>query len=472
MQGSEQESTNTQFNLSDGSRIYDNFASVRGGALYLHPYQFVFKSGDIHVDIEGGVLDTNVAPEGAAAYLAYDVGPLQVPNGSLFSMQGGSIINNLSSDANGQSTGGAVLVAADSCYLTIVGALISNNTGGTVVRNDRGFVTIYDSLITGNAVQRGLIDVLGYVSVLGSTIVGNTLAGNTVLVGAGDLAIKQSIVWQPGKQTAQAGSYRDVDDVIASDIASLPNSASIIYADPRFIDPSHEDYRLQAASPAVDFSGVVNTTGIDGVLHNKDMALVANRYGAGDLGAFELPSIGNLVRNPTFAADLRIWVPVTNGVSTWNATGAGNPGGVTISKTPVPAGGEVTGLTQCVHIPGPGTYILDASAHGGAAANDFKRDHPILRWKLRTNPGGEACSGTVNATGDVGFPKQISFARADRPGLIVVTPAAWTRFTSIEVSLVVEEGDTVPSGTTSASFDDISLRVIDTDVIFADGFEQ
>ena len=131
-----------------------------------------------------------------------------------------------------------------------------------------------------------------------------------------------------------------------------------------------------------------------------------------------------------------------------------------------------TRQTQCVHIPGPGTYILDASAHGGAAANDFKRDHPILRWKLRTNPGGEACSGTVNATGDVGFPKQISFARADRPGLIVVTPAAWTRFTSIEVSLVVEEGDTVPSGTTSASFDDISLRALDTDVIFADGFEQ
>ncbi|MEP6881534.1 MAG: hypothetical protein ABI866_06050, partial [Dokdonella sp.] len=469
VQGSEQTRSVARFHLTPGGRIYDNFASARGGGFYLHP-STDSGVGFVEATIREGILDTNVAPEGAAAYLAYDSN-LAGALGSTLTIHGGSIINNLSSDANGQATSGATIVVADTSTLGMINGLISNNTGGAFLRNDSGYVYITSSLISGNIMQRGLIDVLGEVAIYGSTIVGNILTGSTVLAGAGDLEIKQSIIWQPGKQTAQAGSNRDVDDVIASDIASLPAGASIINADPRFIDPGHNDYHLQAASPAVDFSGVVATTGLDGVLHNKDMALVANRYGAGDLGAYELPSIGNLVRNPSFTADLRIWVPVTNGVSTWNATGAGNPGGVTISKTPVPAGGELVGLTQCVHIPGPGTYVLDGLAHGGAATNNFKRDHPILRWRLRSNPGGEACSGTVNATGDVGFPNGLDFAPANRASTILVTPAMWSRFTSIEVSLVVEEGDTNASGTTSASFDSISLSALDTDVIFANGFE-
>ncbi|MEP6881704.1 MAG: hypothetical protein ABI866_06910, partial [Dokdonella sp.] len=470
IQASEQDSSIANFYLKDGARIYDNFASVRGGALFMHPFSGLHLAS-AYAAIDDGVIDTNVAPEGAAAYLAYDEDFGGFAIGASLTMRGGALINNLSGDANGQATGGAIIVVAAESGAELFNALISNNSGGTLVRNDDGYASVSNSLIIGNIAQRGLVEVLGKVVILGSTIVGNTLAGNTVLAGAGDLKIKQSIIWQPGKQTAQAGSNRDVDDVIASDIASLPNSASIIYADPRFVDPAHNDYHLQAASPAVDFSGVLDTTGIDGVLHNKDMALVANRYGAGDLGAYELPSIGNLVLNPTFVRDLRIWLPVNAGVSAWNATGAGNPGGVTISKTPVPAGGEVIGLTQCVHIPGPGTYVLDGLAHGSAAPNNFKRDHPILRWRLRPNPGSENCSGTVSASADIGFPNGSDFAPANRHSDILVTPAMWTRFTSIEISLVVQEGDTVPSGTTSASFDDISLRVLDTDVIFANGFE-
>ena len=278
IQGSEQDDTVTNVYLKGGARIYDNFASVRGGAVFMHPFNG-FHTSNVYAYITEGILDTNVAPEGAAAYLSYDVNFEGYANGSLLDMNGGSIINNLSGDANGQATGGAIIVVARASAAEISNALISNNSGGTFLRNDLGRASLESSLMTGNTMQRGLVDVLGKIDIFGSTIVGNSLAGNVVFSGTSNLVIKQSIIWQPGKQTAQVGGSLAADDVIASDIASLPNSASIIYADPRFIDPSHEDYRLQAASPAVDFSGVIDTTGVDGALHNKDMALVANRYG-------------------------------------------------------------------------------------------------------------------------------------------------------------------------------------------------
>ena len=50
-------------------------------------------------------------------------------------------------------------------------------------------------------------------------------------------------------------------------------------------------------------------------------------------------------------------------------------------------------------------------------------------------------------------------------------PAHWTASTTIEVSLVVTEGNLTSGGDTAAWFDGISLVPHDGDVIFQDGFD-
>lgn len=465
------------FYLTSGASIDSNSASASGGGIYLQNYRDFDDVGDVDANISGGsILDSNTAPEAAAVYVGHDSPTIGAYRGSAFYMSNASLINNSCLNTSGQPTGGAIIRVSENGRSLISRTLIGNNSGGTLLRTDGTYdsdLTLNYSLITGNTLQRGLVEVQsnGNLRVLGSTIAGNTLGGTAVFTGQAGITMEQSIAWQPGKITSQLTGARSVDDVVASDVASLPTSASVIYADPRFIDPAHNDYHLQAASPAVDFSGVITTSGVDGQVHNKDMGLVANRYGAGDLGAYEVQSIGNLVLDPGFIVDLRLWNPVMAGISTWVASGASSAGSVTISKALVIGGGsEIIGLSQCVHIPGPGTYELSGFAHGGSASSNTQRDHPVLRWRLRNNPGVEDCFGTVNAEGNVSFPSGPNFAASTSPGEISVPAASWTRFTSVEILLVVDEGGFATTGTTEGSFDGIVLQALD-DRIFANGFE-
>ena len=141
-----------------------------------------------------------------------------------------------------------------------------------------------------------------------------TIAGNTISPGGGESAaiattarieLNNSIIWQPGHVSMQ-GPLPLADDVIASELLSLGTSETLIVAPPRFVDPEHGDYRPQAASPAVDFSGRFNagsSRDIDGRQRGVDLARVADVSGPADIGAFELQELGNLVLNPGFQID-------------------------------------------------------------------------------------------------------------------------------------------------------------------------
>jgi len=462
------------FYLQGGASIAGNFASVSGGAIYLQNYHGLSDYGDVYATVGNGILDSNSAPQAAAVYVGHDDNGVGVPRGSTFQMSG-SMTGNLAVDVNNNPTGGAIVLATESARANFSHTLIQGNVGGTILLGNTPDsnvpVTLNHSLITGNTLQRDVVEITGSgpLDIRGSTIAGNAISGTTVISSADRLTLEQSIVWQPGKQTAHLGGSSSLDDIIASELPSIGGGGvSIISADPRFIDPAHGDYHLQAASPAVDFAGVINTTDLEGHAHNKDMSLVADRFGVGDIGAYELQSIGNLVLDPGFAVDLRLWNVVTPGVSTWNSSGASNAGSVVISMDPGPAG-ELIGLSQCVHIPGPGLYQLNGFAYG-AGANNFDRDHVRLAWKLLPNTGGEACSGSAQAQGVVGFPSASTWVTSSTPGIINIPPASWTRYSSVEVSLVVQEGGIRINDPTTGNFDAISLQAL-SDLIFADDFE-
>ncbi len=467
---------NGYFTLNNGASIAGNAASESGGALYLQNYYGIGDYGDVDA-VVSGVLDSNSAPQAAAVFVGHDTAALGNSRGSQFSMSG-SLVGNVAMDANNNPTGGAIVVATEKARANFSRTLIQGNVGGAILLADQSDsavpLSLNHSLISGNTLQRDVVEISnsGPINIIGSTITGNTIAGTNVLSLAGSVTMTQSIVWQPGKQTAQLGGSSALDDIIASELASIGGGGeSIIYADPRFIDPAHADYHLQAASPAVDFAGVINTTDLEGHIHNKDMILVADRYGVGDIGAYELQSIGNLVLDPGFSVDLRLWNVITGGVSTWTSGGYSSAGSVTISQNPAPTG-ELIGLSQCIHIPGPGAYQLNGFAYGDGP-NNTERDRVRLGWKLRPNPGDEACSGTVPTEGAVSFPHGSTWAASSAPAIIDIPAALWSRYSSVEVSLIVQEAGFQVPASTAGYFDGITLQAIDviSDRIFADSFE-
>lgn len=473
---------NADFTLASGARIADNFASERGGAIDLQNYVGFNNFGDVYAYVNGGVLDRNSAPQASAVYVGYDTDGLGLPRGSNFQFNGGQLLNHISADASNNPTGGATVVVAEEARAQLTRVRIQGNVGGAVLRGDQSDdvvpIAVSHSLISSNTVQRSVLEALNGapIHIIGNTIAGNTIGANAVLLSGGAVSLRQSIVWQPGKQTLDGVGARTVDDVLASELPSLAGSMTVLNADPRFIDPARGDYHLQAASPAVDFSGVTAPADLEGNVHDDDMALVANRYGAGDIGAYELQAIGNLVLNPGFLEDLRLWPVVTPNVSSWTAPGAsGGPGSVLVSyhrsDLNMPPAGVLVGLSQCVHIPGPGTYTLRGFAYG--EGSQFERDQVSLRWTLRNSPGTEACSGSASAEGTVPFPPSASFVATANPASIQIPAGAWTPTTNVELRLAVVEGSVELLTTTAGHFDGIVLEASTAlpDALFANGFE-
>ena len=140
---------------------------------------------------------------------------------------------------------------------------------------------------------------------------------------------------------------------------------------------------------------------------------------------------------------------------------------------PQPGGGfpvRSTGASQCVNIPGPGTYTLTGR---GLPTGTFTRGTAaIINWVMRTNAGGASgcTSGIVASAGDLGLPG--NWVLPATPATISISPQQWTNNTTIEIRLDVAQGGISPSLTLTANFDEISLTgVPDSDLIFANGFE-
>jgi hypothetical protein len=481
-------------------RISGNRATVIGGAVYSEP-----SFGPTHRSYAKFCafdfrFDGNRAQNGAALYADYDnigimdewgsdmflnssdcgpesrstLGAQSCAVGVLCNSIDGNIVEN---DA-GQATEGATIFIQRDSHISANRVSITGNRGDQVLRvvdadaQTNSIGKLSGCLIADNQVievVRG--DSEGSTIELNDcTIAGNTISGPRVLTIGDDLMLHRSILWQPGKLAMNAEpDSRVVEEVISNDVSTLGAGPSVVNADPRFMDPARGDYHLQAASPAVDFSAAGGGLDVDGRPRGVDLNVVFDRFGRSDLGAFERQSVGNVVRDPGFSADLHLWTIAGSGIASWSSAGASTPGSALFVVSPSqPAGQAVVGLTQCIRVPGPGSYRLSGMTYGDG--NGVRRDYAYLSWRYFRDTGGENCGSTALTSGSLFFPRSAAFSAPLAPSLIDIQPLDWTRYSAIEVSLVAAEGNTMSVDTTSAHFDDIVFEPFD-DKLFANGFE-
>ncbi len=458
--------------------VRENFASQRGGAIDLQPTVSLLSSGFASATLVNAALDGNAAPAGPAVYSSNE-SVAAVTLGATVELRDSRVDGNASLTAANVPTDGPILVITEGGIFRSKRMVYAGNEGGPLIRaGSADIVFVSDSLFHSNTVRGSVLSIAGETfstcSAEGTTFAGNAIQASAVILAECSFLLRNSIVWQPGMTTLQAGT-RSVLDVLASEITSLGSGNSIVSAQPRFIDPAGGDFRLQAASPAIDFSRFSLGDGRDlnGAPRGIDLARVTNVSGAIDLGAYERDQLGNLALNPQFLADRRLWdAGIPGSTATWVSAGAANGGGVSLSMVAAP-GGTFTGLRQCVRIPGPGRYRLSGLAYG-SGADALTRDDVSLRWDLRYNTGGETCTGTIDAQGSVEFNNTASWSAPPSLGLIDVSPSLFSRFTNVEVLLQVREGSLNVNATSTGFFDEITLVAEDTtvgDAVFANGFE-
>ena len=183
----------------------------------------------------------------------------------------------------------------------------------------------------------------------------------------------------------------------------------------------------------------------------------------------------NLVLNGSFNAQpnpLVFWINSSEALAGWASDGAnGSLGSAQLRYLPTGPAGEVirgavyfTGLTQCVSLPGAGTWALAAFARvpDTASPSSFAG----IRWTFRAN--GPQCTGSATQSGTMSIPRSTTWA-ASSPSLIQIDPANWTVGSTIEIQLQVGDSSTQTVEALEAFIDEVSLEERS---LFADGFEE
>lgn len=508
---------------SQRTAIRDNFASVAGGGLYGRPT--MGNDAWSSAVLWNADLLLNVAPDGAAAYLEDDSflgvtrgahlrinargqnSPGLPPAGVLPCPEAdhcGLIVGNQTRNASNQLTAGAIIRMNRSAELWMNrewgypppfnpaqrgGLIISGNVGGRLIdladNNDNTRTFLRNLDIHGNTLSQQLLRASGggsYVDIQDSTVADNAIGAAQVLSVQGNLRMQASLIWQPGKTVlSHSGGTSEVLWSLANESASLGGGpGAVTINSPRFIDPARGDYRLRAASPAIDYAPPVVGDDRDTIGLPRDQRLPAAwrppfpNPRTRDAGAYERQVSQPMVINGDFDVDLNLWPQFSGGVaSTWdgsqNAAGAAGSGSVFVNQTNIPQRRVIVRL-QCIHLPGPGRYLLNGWGRSGAGTPGV-RDTILLHWQLR-HDGGEACtSGLANQDGDHVLTTANSWNQPANPAAIDLPVAAWTPNSSILVQLVVNDNGVTSPLTATGWFDGITLTYEAGDVIFADGFD-
>jgi hypothetical protein len=467
------------------SKINDNFASEGGGGIYLWPNQNFGADGAAKAIINWVEITRNVAAQGAAIYAdnsgdygsaAYFDPPLTFGYPYLgMACPVGVICNriqdNKTADGNSNFVEGAVIYL-DGSYLIGERTLITNNQSGSIVDgggsgNSNG-ITFTNSLIVNNQTSRELTR-NGRHGIVDSTVAGNAIGAASVFQQSN--LLRRSIIWQPGKITVGSGSTT-ANAVIASEVGSIGGGPEAIIAEPRFIDPVRADYRLRAASPAIDYAAPITGDDRDayGLPRDQRIATVPRTLGlVRDLGAFERQGLAPIVLNGEFDGDVNLWLLPAGHSGNYQINNApGSTGGSAQVANLTPTPGRLLGYAQCVHIPGPGTYALNGSARSGGN-NASEHNRTALIWELRNN-GGEGCiDGQINLSGEHTLSTTSDWNRPLDPAQITVTEAAWNHHLSLTTIMVVYPN---ASNTYNGLFDRITLGIAEpSGTIFKDGFE-
>jgi hypothetical protein len=100
------------------------------------------------------------------------------------------------------------------------------------------------------------------------------------------------IVWQPGHvliASPDAPQPFCFQHLLGNDFGDLPPTAERIVSDPLFRNAAVGDYRLSLGSIAIDFApATAQTATRDGGPRVFDFVTMQDRFGAQDLGAYEL----------------------------------------------------------------------------------------------------------------------------------------------------------------------------------------
>ncbi|MBN8482958.1 MAG: hypothetical protein J0L88_15340 [Xanthomonadales bacterium] len=493
--------------------IRNNVASVQGGGLYQLGNGGFFNESYLQAHFWHAELRGNTAPDGAAIYSDGDdagnsmrfnaesadyVPPppgVICPAGAFCS----GIVDNVAQTSDGTPTAGAVIHllsgaslyanhAYDNGYLPYRGGMVvEGNRGGTLLfAGTDDFIWLRNALIVDNQASLALVDKEGgggYFTLQDGTLAGNLVgSGQPVLALAGtDVELRRSILWQPGRTLLQcSGCDKTFESVFASERASLDggNSTEVVVADPRFVDPGNGDYRLRAASPAVDYGPTIGGDDRDVTALGRDINLpitLGPFNGVRDIGAFERQALQPLVQNSDIEVDTRLWTELVAGsLGRGSFNASGGSGSLSVYKTGVARGQPIAYASQCVHLPGPGRYRLNG---WGRTLPDTLYVAPLdstqLRWELR-HAGGEGCNaGAIAASGILPLSNE-GWVRPANPAVIDVSASAWTAQSSLLVRLVVIDNSVAPNAAVASGwFDGITLDVeaLD-DGLFADGFDE
>jgi hypothetical protein len=492
------------------TRIHGNLASQTGGGIHLLPDAesfFPYTRSSARACLWDARVDDNTAQQGSAVYADTDFATLNnVPSSVVFNSQPGNtakgvfgtcgtrpaaavdclpgvpcstIDGNFAQTSAAQASAATVLVQ-DGGSALLRRVSLRDNFGSELLRaTDDAAIEVHGVLATGSNLTGSAIRVNSGVrlQLSDTTIAGNIIGNTHVVVADGAVDFLRNLVWQPGRRVIAAGGSVTVASSIVNDLAGFPPGPEALVVEPRFVDPIGGDYSLRAASPAIDFAPATSEDDVDvlGGTRDRDLDLIDDLRGPRDVGALERQSIDPLILNPRFDTDVRLWDEVTSGASQHDpmqdASASAQSGALAVNTTALTQG-RVIARSQCIHLPGPGRYLLNGSGRttGSLGAT---RDLVVLRWEFRRN-GGEACIGTVDRSNELIISSSNSWQRAATSADISVSAAEWTNFSSIVVSLVVV--DRAISGTPTAVgwFDDITLTagsLIATNLLFANGFE-
>ncbi len=470
-------------------RIRGNLARERGGAMYARS-EIPPGVSTVVAQLNGVSIEENTAQTGAAVYLDYasslgfTVGPylyLNPVEGCTAADGCNRVVGNLARTVGGALTTGGIIVAGDASSMELNDTHILGNDGGPPIYSDdpdsspSERVRLDNVVIANNAVRGdSIVRVVRGVRtrIVDSTIAGNNLTGNAIINAVGHTTLDGSILWQPGK-TALVTGTSTIGRVLASEVASLNTALLAINADPRFVDPANDDFRLKAGSRAIDVAPPVagDDRDSDGLPRDQNLELVTDLAGPRDLGAFERQTLLPLVQNGGFASDVRLWPEVVNNASQFQGedyAGISISGSLRVTEN----GGSIAALQarrQCVHLPGPTTYQLNG--YGRGYSTQLFRDTLSLVWRLRASSAN--CSGGVLREGTLALPNTTAWARAAQPAIIPISIAEWTVDSTLEIVLLATDDRVLPPNNIDVAFDQITLTVSGAlpDPIFANGFE-
>jgi hypothetical protein len=265
-----------------------------------------------------------------------------------------------------------------------------------------------------------------------------------------------------------------IETSIVSEVASLGGGPGAIVAVPRFVDPARGDYRLRAASPAIDYAAPIVGDDRDAYGLPRDQRIEGVPRAPGqvrDLGAFERPEMQPLVLNADFAGDLNLWTTPAGHGGVYAADNApGSPAGTgSLQVSGTVAAPFLLGSFHCLHLPGPGHYRLNAWAHSQGITPTL-RNAPSLLWEFRPD-GGEGCiDGPITVGGEHFLNGLGGWSSPTDPTVIVIPAEVWNHNSSLTILTKVYAN--VVNTDFNAWFDRITLEMNVSGLPFADGFED